>query len=129
MWWLLLPLSSSTIFHKSYVTVLGGKIIDSSPHFLYQKTLCEWFTSHINISIIYSISKKILCHSLLQQKIDCSRLISTISTFNQYGFPRSSTAQRRAALWRASASDLRRRSGSWPLQCLYDHMTIPCIGV
>ena len=55
------------------------------------------------------------------------RLISTISTFIRVGYLHSHAAQRSAALWRASALDLKRRSWSWPLQLLYDHVL--CVGV
>ena len=51
-------------FHKSCVTVSYNKIIDSSPHILYQQSLCEWFTSHITISIIHNISKNLVSQSL-----------------------------------------------------------------
>ena len=51
-------------FHKSCVTVSCNKIIDSSPHILYQQSLCEWFTSHITISIIHNISKNLVSQSL-----------------------------------------------------------------
>ena len=64
-----------------------------------------------------------MCHSPLQRKIDYSRLISTISTFIQDGYPRSSAAQRSAALRRATASVLRRRLCSWPQQRLYAHVS------
>ena len=86
------------------------------------------YHSYNTISIIHNFFSKFLCHSLLQQKIDYSRIISTISTFIRDAYPHSYAAQRSAALWRVTASDLRRRSWSWPLQRLYDHMC-QCVSV
>ena len=40
------------------------------------------------------------------------------------GYLHSRTAQRSAALWRASALDLNRRALSWPLLLLYDHVLL-----
>ena len=130
MWWSLLPLSFviNNFYHKSRVTVSYNKIIDPSPHSVYQSFHIWRVTVHIIISIIPNIFSKIMCHSLLQRKIDYSRLISTISTFIQDGYPRSSAAQRSSALWRVTASGLRRRSCSWPLQRLYHHIC-QCVNV
>ena len=52
----------------------------------------------------------------------CVTVLIINSTFTLYGYPRSSAAQRSSALWRVTASGLRRRSCSWPLQRLCQHI-------
>ena len=72
------------------------------------------------------IVSEISCHSLFS-----SKPLLSINNCNLYlsmgGCLHSRTAQRSAALWRASALDLKRRSCSWPLMLLYDHVL--CVGV
>ena len=71
------------------------------------------------------IASEISCHSLFNSE----RLLST-NNCNLYlsmgGYLHSRTAQRSAALWRASALDLKRRSWAWPLLLLYDHVLLVC---
>ena len=71
------------------------------------------------------IASEISCHSLFNSE----RLLST-DYCNLYlsmgGCLHSRTAQRSAALWRASALVLKRRSWSWPLLLLYDHVLLVC---
>ena len=116
------------LFHKSCVTVSynqNNRLV-ASPCV---SIISIWMVYHSYniISIIHNFYSKILCHSLLQRKIGYFRLISTISTFIRDGYLHSYAAQRSAALRRATALDLRRRSWSWPLQLLYDHVL--CVGV
>ena len=69
------------------------------------------------------IVSEISCHSLFNSK----RLLST-NNCNLYlsmgGCLHSRTAQRSAALWRASDLDLNRRLFPWPLLLLYDHVLL-----
>ena len=71
------------------------------------------------------IVAEISCHSL----VNIQRFLS-INDCNLYlsmgGCLHSRTARRSAALWRASAFDLKRRSWSWPLLLLYDHVLLVC---
>ena len=118
MWWLLLPLLLA-INHFSMKLVSQSHAFN---YFIFEGLL---FISSFQSSKIFL---EILSHSLLQRKIDYSCLISTISTFIQDGYPRSSAAQCSSALWRVTASGLRRRSCSWPLQRLYHHIC-QCVNV
>ena len=127
MWWLMLPLSSSTILpwilcHS--IVQQNNRLFASPCISTITKWMVYWSYYHFNHPQFFS---KILCHSLLQRKIGYSRLISTISTFIWGGYLLSYAAQRSAALQRATVLDLRQRSWSWPLQLLYDHVL--CVGV
>ena len=120
MWWLLLPLLLA-INHFSMKLVSQSHAFN---YFIFEGLL---FISSFQSSKIFL---EILSHSLLQRKIDYSCLISTISTFILYGSMRSSAAQRSSALWRVTASGLRRRSWSWPLllyhKCRCVNVTLNC---
>ena len=69
------------------------------------------------------IVSEILCHSLFNSNVYC-QCQSLQSLPSMGGCLHSRTAQRSAALRRASDPDLNRRLFPWPLLLLYDHVLL-----
>ena len=98
-------------------------------------SLCEWFTHHFTIQIIYNVSTNLVWQSLTTtNEIDYSKFISTISTFCQGWISAAfhCSAKRRAPV--SSTSSLRRRScASWSSSlvsiCSHDYLLYLCITI
>ena len=124
-WLFVASVHSSYLIRKSFVTVFCYS--NNRMSFLHCVSIIPIWTDYLSYSIapinqyFYSM---ILFHCLFKPEIRHFRIISTISTFILGVSLHYHAAPRSAALWRASALDLKRRSCSWPLMLLYDHVLL-----